>query len=146
MATQMHPATKEEVSAYPRACRASVRLAEALTAIPAVPGYGPLPYASQMPGPGMVQQPYYDYNAYPTAPPAQPAPPVPSAPPSQAAPSNSTTTTPYRPTKRQRTLTEEEQAAITRNFTRGDFFVGVSAPVRIDPRLTVRLTLGEGDQ
>ena len=37
-------------------------------------------------------------------------------------------------------------AAITRNFTRGDFFVGSSAPVRIDPRLPVRLTLAEGDQ
>ncbi|CAL1694563.1 unnamed protein product [Somion occarium] len=51
-----------------------------------------------------------------------------------------------RPTKRPRPLTEEETAAITRNFTRGDFFVGSSAPVRIDPRLPVRLTLAEGDQ
>ncbi|KAI0073943.1 hypothetical protein K474DRAFT_1666013 [Panus rudis PR-1116 ss-1] len=52
----------------------------------------------------------------------------------------------FRPTKRPRQLTEEEAAAITRNFTRGDFFVGSSAPVRIDPRLPVRLTLAEGDQ
>ena len=52
----------------------------------------------------------------------------------------------FRPTKRPRQLTEEEAAAITRNFSRGDFFVGSSAPVRIDPRLPVRLTLAEGDQ
>ncbi|KDR85568.1 hypothetical protein GALMADRAFT_234509 [Galerina marginata CBS 339.88] len=51
----------------------------------------------------------------------------------------------FRPNKRPRNLTEEEAAAITRNFSRGDFFVGTSAPVRIDPRLPVRLTLGEGD-
>lgn len=56
------------------------------------------------------------------------------------------TTSSFRPTKRPRQLTEEEAAAITRNFTRGDFFVGTSAPVRIDPRLPVRLTLAEGDQ
>ncbi|KAI6007144.1 hypothetical protein EDD15DRAFT_2383980 [Pisolithus albus] len=34
----------------------------------------------------------------------------------------------FRPSKRPRNLTEEEAAAITRNFTRGDFFVGTSAP------------------
>ena len=51
----------------------------------------------------------------------------------------------FRPNKRPRNLTEEEAAAITRNFSRGDFFVGSSAPVRIDRRLPVRLTLGEGD-
>ncbi|KAF9453894.1 hypothetical protein P691DRAFT_812510 [Macrolepiota fuliginosa MF-IS2] len=51
----------------------------------------------------------------------------------------------FRPNKRPRNLTEEEAAAITRNFSRGDFYVGNSAPVRIDPRLPVRLTLGEGD-
>ncbi|CCM03638.1 uncharacterized protein FIBRA_05782 [Fibroporia radiculosa] len=55
-------------------------------------------------------------------------------------------TSTFRPNKRPRNLTEEEAAAITRNFTRGDFFVGSSAPVRIDPRLPVRLTLAEGDQ
>lgn len=55
------------------------------------------------------------------------------------------TSSSFRPTKRPRPLTEEETAAI-RNFTRGDFFVGSSAPVRIDPRLPVRLTLAEGDQ
>ncbi|KAK0474548.1 hypothetical protein IW261DRAFT_1610508 [Armillaria novae-zelandiae] len=38
---------------------------------------------------------------------------------------------------------EEEDAAITRNFSRGDFYVGSSTPVRIDPRLPVRLTLGD---
>ncbi|KAL0951750.1 hypothetical protein HGRIS_008422 [Hohenbuehelia grisea] len=54
-------------------------------------------------------------------------------------------TSTFRPSKRPRTLTEEEAAAITRNFSRGDFYVGNSAPVRIDPRLPVRLTLGEGD-
>ncbi|KAI0937180.1 hypothetical protein AcW1_001228 [Taiwanofungus camphoratus] len=57
-----------------------------------------------------------------------------------------TSTSTFRPSKRPRNLTEEEAAAITRNFTRGDFFVGTSAPVRIDPRLPVRLTLAEGDQ
>lgn len=51
-----------------------------------------------------------------------------------------------RPAKRPRELTDEETASITRHFTRGDFFIGSSAPVRIDPRLTVRLVLGEGDQ
>ncbi|KAI0319030.1 hypothetical protein OF83DRAFT_1112476 [Amylostereum chailletii] len=53
-------------------------------------------------------------------------------------------TSTFRPQKRPRPLTEEETAAI-RNFSRGDFYVGSSAPVRIDPRLPVRLTLGEGD-
>ena len=60
--------------------------------------------------------------------------------------STSASSTPFRPNKRPRPLTEEEAAAITRNFTRGDFIVGQSAPVRIDPRLPVRLTLTEGDQ
>lgn len=63
-----------------------------------------------------------------------------------AAPNTSASTSTFRPNKRPRPLTEEEAAAITRNFTRGDFFVGSSAPVRIDPRLPVRLTLAEGDQ
>lgn len=66
----------------------------------------------------MPTQYYYDYNA---------------------------STSTFRPTKRPRPLTEEEAAAITRNFQRGDFYVGNSGPVRIDPRLPVRLTLGEGD-
>ena len=57
----------------------------------------------------------------------------------------SASTSTFRPSKRPRPLTEEEAAAITRNFQRGDFFVGNSGPVRIDPRLPVRLTLGEGD-
>lgn len=39
-------------------------------------------------------------------------------------------TSTFRPSKRPRNLTEEETAAITRNFTRGDFYVGNSAPVR----------------
>lgn len=76
--------------------------------------------------PGLANPHYYDYNAFAAAGPS-------------AAP-------PFRPAKRPRNLTEEEAAAITRNFTRGDFFVGTSAPVRIDPRLPVRLTLAEGDQ
>ncbi|KAL5534032.1 hypothetical protein ACEPAG_492 [Sanghuangporus baumii] len=58
----------------------------------------------------------------------------------------SASTSTFRPAKRPRPLTEEEAAAITRNFQRGDFYVGNSGPVRIDPRLPVRLTLGEGDQ
>ncbi|EIN13838.1 hypothetical protein PUNSTDRAFT_140285 [Punctularia strigosozonata HHB-11173 SS5] len=96
--------------------------------------------------------PYGPPLQYPSAPPPPPMQPL--TPQGQyyeystntfnAAPSSSNST-PYRPTKRPRPLTEEEAAAITRNFTRGDFFVGNSAPVRIDPRLPVRLTLGEGD-
>ncbi|KAI6031556.1 hypothetical protein PISMIDRAFT_392741 [Pisolithus microcarpus 441] len=73
--------------------------------------------------PTLSQHQYYDYNGTFTG-------------------ASSST---FRPSKRPRNLTEEEAAAITRNFTRGDFFVGTSAPVRIDPRLPVRLTLGEGD-
>ncbi|THH02375.1 hypothetical protein EW145_g6758 [Phellinidium pouzarii] len=57
----------------------------------------------------------------------------------------SASTTTLRSAKRPRPLTEDEAAAITRNFQRGDFYVGTSGPVRIDPRLPVRLTLGEGD-
>ncbi|KAI5124125.1 hypothetical protein M0805_000938 [Coniferiporia weirii] len=57
----------------------------------------------------------------------------------------SASTSTFRPAKRPRPLTEDEAAAITRNFQRGDFYVGNSGPVRIDPRLPVRLTLGEGD-
>ena len=60
-------------------------------------------------------------------------------------PSASDSTSAFRSNKRPRPLTEEEAAAITRNFQRGDFYVGSSGPVRIDPRLPVRLTLGEGD-
>ncbi|KAG6874393.1 hypothetical protein C0995_015129 [Termitomyces sp. Mi166 len=45
-------------------------------------------------------------------------------------------TSTFRPSKRPRNLTEEETAAI-RNFTRGDFFIGNNAPVRIDTRLPV---------
>ncbi|KAK7025191.1 hypothetical protein R3P38DRAFT_2953209 [Favolaschia claudopus] len=75
------------------------------------------------PGMTLNHQQYYDYNGALTG-------------------ASSST---FRPAKRPRTLTEEETAAITRNFSRGDFFVGNSAPVRIDPRLPVRLTLGEGD-
>ncbi|KAF9229053.1 hypothetical protein BS17DRAFT_770959 [Gyrodon lividus] len=73
--------------------------------------------------PTLSQHQYYDYNGTFTG-------------------ASSST---FRPNKRPRNLTEEEAAAITRNFSRGDFFVGTSAPVRIDPRLPVRLTLGEGD-
>ncbi|KAK7058569.1 hypothetical protein VNI00_002205 [Paramarasmius palmivorus] len=75
------------------------------------------------PNPTLNQQHYFDYNGQYTG-----------------ASSSS-----FRPSKRPRNLTEEEAAAITRNFSRGDFYVGNSAPVRIDPRLPVRLTLGEGD-
>jgi len=80
-------------------------------------------YAPNLHGTPALSQQYYDYNGTFTG-------------------ASSST---FRPNKRQRNLTEEEAAAITRNFSRGDFFVGSSAPVRIDPRLTVRLTLGEGD-
>ena len=60
--------------------------------------------------------------------------------------STGASTSTFRPNKRPRNLTEEEAAAITRNFTRGAFFIGQSEPIRIDPRLPVRLTLAEGDQ
>ncbi|KAF9817995.1 hypothetical protein IEO21_03070 [Rhodonia placenta] len=83
----------------------------------------PMPYPPP-PMHGLNHPNYYDYN--------------------NAFTGASTST--FRPSKRPRNLTEEEAAAITRNFTRGDFFVGTSAPVRIDPRLPVRLTLAEGDQ
>ncbi|KAI0639997.1 hypothetical protein C8Q77DRAFT_1083998 [Trametes polyzona] len=96
------------------------------------------PFAAAMAYPppmqGLAHPHYYDYNStFVANPPA--AAPVPAA-----------STSTFRPAKRPRPLTEEETAAITRNFTRGDFFVGSSAPVRIDPRLPVRLTLAEGDQ
>lgn len=80
-------------------------------------------YASVSATPNLNHQQYYDYNGTFTG----------------------ASTSTFRPSKRPRNLTEEEAAAITRNFTRGDFYVGSSAPVRIDQRLPVRLTLGEGD-
>ncbi|KAJ6486096.1 hypothetical protein C8R47DRAFT_1129005 [Mycena vitilis] len=86
----------------------------------------PVYAAAQPPAGGLTlnHQQYYDYNGTFTG-------------------ASSST---FRPAKRPRTLTEEETAAITRPFHRGDFFIGNNAPVRIDPRLPVRLTLGEGDQ
>lgn len=81
------------------------------------------PMGYNVSGTTISQQQYYDYNGTYTG----------------------ATTSTFRPNKRPRNLTEEEAAAITRNFQRGDFYVGTSAPVRIDPRLPVRLTLGEGD-
>ncbi|KAF8956072.1 hypothetical protein BDZ97DRAFT_1853508 [Flammula alnicola] len=80
-------------------------------------------YATLQGTPNLSHQQYYDYNGTFTG----------------------ASTSTFRPNKRPRNLTEEEAAAITRNFSRGDFYVGTSAPVRIDPRLPVRLTLGEGD-
>ncbi|KAF8831967.1 hypothetical protein HHX47_DHR1000932 [Lentinula edodes] len=96
----------------------------------AVPSFAPPMYAAVPTHPPAVSTPanmnhtqYYDYNGHFTG-----------------ASSSS-----FRPAKRPRPLTDEETQAITRNFSRGDFYVGTSAPVRIDPRLPVRLTLGEGD-
>ncbi|KAJ3761928.1 hypothetical protein F5878DRAFT_599526 [Lentinula raphanica] len=95
-----------------------------------VPSFAPPMYAAVPTHPPAVSTPvnmnhtqYYDYNGHFTG-----------------ASSSS-----FRPSKRPRPLTDEEAQAITRNFSRGDFYVGSSAPVRIDPRLPVRLTLGEGD-
>ncbi|KAI0363759.1 hypothetical protein BV20DRAFT_1006884 [Pilatotrama ljubarskyi] len=103
---------------------------------PQVPPF-PAAMAYAPPMQGLGHPHYYDYNStFVANPPAAPT----------AAASTSTSTSTFRPSKRPRPLTEEETAAITRNFTRGDFFVGTSAPVRIDPRLPVRLTLAEGDQ
>ncbi|KAJ7292771.1 hypothetical protein C8J57DRAFT_1703666 [Mycena rebaudengoi] len=95
----------------------------ATSTFPATPAGGAAAYAAAQGGLTLSHQQYYDYNGQFTG-------------------ASSST---FRPAKRARTLTEEETAAITRNFSRGDFFVGNSAPVRIDPRLPVRLTLGEGD-
>ncbi|KAI0778760.1 hypothetical protein BD413DRAFT_511547 [Trametes elegans] len=104
---------------------------------PQVPPFAAaMAYAPPMQGLGHPH--YYDYNNTFSAAAAAAA----ANPPSAASPSTST----FRPAKRPRPLTEEETASITRNYTRGDFFVGSSAPVRIDPRLPVRLTLAEGDQ
>ncbi|KAA1467783.1 hypothetical protein DENSPDRAFT_353155 [Dentipellis sp. KUC8613] len=97
--------------------------AEATCVAPGVPPFAPPPLPYAMQPPSLTHQQYYEYNgAYTGA-----------------------STSTFRPNKRPRPLTEEEAAAITRNFSRGDFYVGTSAPVRIDPRLPVRLTLGEGD-
>lgn len=91
---------------------------------PGAPSFAPPPmYATLQGTPNLSHQQYYDYNGTFTG-------------------ASSST---FRPSKRPRNLTEEEAQAITRNFSRGDFYVGTSAPVRIDPRLPVRLTLGEGD-
>ncbi|KAJ6623175.1 hypothetical protein B0H10DRAFT_2011542 [Mycena sp. CBHHK59/15] len=95
----------------------------AAEATAATPFVAPPVYATHVGGMTLNHQQYYDYNGTFTG-------------------ASSST---FRPAKRPRALTDEETAAITRNFTRGDFFVGNSAPVRIDPRLPVRLTLGEGD-
>ncbi|PPQ75638.1 hypothetical protein CVT24_010526 [Panaeolus cyanescens] len=86
--------------------------------------FAPPPMYATLQAPNLSHQQYYsDYNGTFTG----------------------ASTSTFRPNKRPRNLTEEEAAAITRNFSRGDFYVGSSAPVRIDPRLPVRLTLGEGD-
>ena len=86
-----------------------------------------MPYPASGIHPGLPHPgPFYDYSGFS----------------SSAGASTST----FRPNKRPRNLTEDEAAAITRNFTRGAFFVGQSEPIRIDPRLPVRLTLAEGDQ
>ncbi|RDX51211.1 hypothetical protein OH76DRAFT_1347751, partial [Lentinus brumalis] len=102
---------------------------------PQVPPFAAMAYPPPMQG--LPHPPYYDYSNSFASSPANPANPT--------NPTGASTST-FRPNKRPRPLTEEETAAITRNFTRGDFFVGSSAPVRIDPRLPVRLTLAEGDQ
>ncbi|KAI0274965.1 hypothetical protein BC834DRAFT_815746 [Gloeopeniophorella convolvens] len=96
--------------------------AEATCVAPGLPSFSaaPIPY---MQPPSLTHQQYYEYNGSFTG----------------------ASTSTFRPNKRPRPLTEEEAAAITRNFSRGDFYIGTSAPIRIDPRLPVRLTLGEGD-
>ena len=88
---------------------------------------------------------YYDYSTFPASAPAA----APNTTPTPAAatvvpPAASSST--FRPSKRPRPLTDDEAAAITRNFQRGLFFIGQSEPIRVDPRLPVRLTLAEGDQ
>jgi hypothetical protein len=90
---------------------------------PTVTTFAPPPNYASVQAPNLNHTQFYDYNGTFTG----------------------ASTSTFRPAKRARNLTEEEAAAITRNFSRGDFYVGNSAPVRIDPRLPVRLTLGEGD-
>ena len=96
--------------------------AEATCVAPGIPPFPAAPISYMQP-PSLTHQQYYEYNGSFTG----------------------ASTSTFRPNKRPRPLTEEEAAAITRNFSRGDFFIGTSAPIRIDPRLPVRLMLGEGD-
>jgi hypothetical protein len=96
--------------------------AEATCVAPGIPPFPAAPISYMQP-PSLTHQQYYEYNGSFTG----------------------ASTSTFRPNKRPRPLTEEEAAAITRNFSRGDFYIGTSAPIRIDPRLPVRLTLGEGD-
>ena len=96
--------------------------AEATCVAPGIPPFPTAPISYMQP-PSLTHQQYYEYNGSFTG----------------------ASTSTFRPNKRPRPLTEEEAAAITRNFSRGDFYIGTSAPIRIDPRLPVRLTLGEGD-
>jgi hypothetical protein len=96
--------------------------AEATCVAPGIPSFPAAPISYMQP-PSLTHQQYYEYNGSFTG----------------------ASTSTFRPNKRPRPLTEEEAAAITRNFSRGDFYIGTSAPIRIDPRLPVRLTLGEGD-
>lgn len=99
---------------------------------PPLPGYPPPPMHS------LAHPNYYDYSTFQASAPSA----APSTTPTAAA---SASTSTFRPNKRPRNLTDEEAAAITRNFQRGAFFIGQSEPIRIDPRLPVRLTLAEGD-
>lgn len=87
---------------------------------------------------------YYDYSTFSATAPPPAAPNTTPTPAAAVVPAASSST--FRPSKRPRPLTDEEAAAITRNFQRGAFFIGQSEPIRIDPRLPVRLTLAEGDQ
>ncbi|KAJ7157111.1 hypothetical protein C8R46DRAFT_1113437 [Mycena filopes] len=89
----------------------------------APPVYAVAAASGAQPGMTLNHQQYYDYNGTFTG-------------------ASSST---FRPAKRPHRVLTEEETAVVRNFSRGDFFVGNSAPVRIDPRLPVRLTLGEGD-
>ncbi|GJE86196.1 Zn(II)2Cys6 transcription factor [Phanerochaete sordida] len=105
--------------------------AQAQVQYAALPGYPPPPMHS------LAQPSYYDYSTFQAS--------APSAPTSTTPTTTGASTSTFRPNKRPRNLTDEEAAAITRNFQRGAFFIGQSEPVRIDPRLPVRLTLAEGD-
>lgn len=109
--------------------------AQAQVPYPALPGYAPPPMHS------LAHPNYYDYSTFPASAAPSTAPAAATTP-TQTPASTST----FRPNKRPRNLTDEEAAAITRNFTRGAFFIGQTEPIRIDPRLPVRLALAEGDQ
>jgi hypothetical protein len=81
--------------------------AEATFVAPGIPPFPPVP-TSYMQPPSLTHQQYYEYNGSFTG----------------------ASTSTFRPEKHLRPLTEEEAAAITRNFSHGDFHLSTSAPIQ----------------